>query len=152
MKNPLLSICIPTYNRAHYLKDCLISIQTQFDENKDLLDLVEVVISDNASADNTKEVAQSYAPIFNNFLYVSSEKNVGFDLNIVNVITNATGKYCWYLADDDVLINGSIDYIVKKLQTNEYDVITVGSHPVTGDDYKTRKVFNVILFLIARTI
>lgn len=142
MKNPLLSICIPTYNRAHYLKDCLISIQTQFDENKDLLDLVEVVISDNASTDNTKEVAQSYAPIFNNFLYVSSEKNVGFDLNIVNVITNATGKYCWYLADDDVLINGSIDYIVKKLQTNEYDVITVGSHPVTGDDYKTRKVFN----------
>lgn len=142
MKKPLLSISIPTYNRAHYLEDCLNSVKLQLDANKELQDLVEVVISDNASADNTEEVAKKYKHSFNHFTYVRNEKNVGFDLNIVNVITNATGMYCWYLADDDVLINGSIDYIVEKLKTHEYDVVTVGTHPVTGDDYRTRKVFN----------
>ena len=55
MNKPLLSICIPTYNRAHYLKECLGSIVAQFDD-RDVRDNVEVVVSDNASPDNTREL------------------------------------------------------------------------------------------------
>ncbi len=142
MKTPLLTISIPTYNRAHYLEDCLNSINIQLDRHKELQDIVEVVISDNASTDSTKEVAEKYRDSFKNFVYIVNEKNLGFDLNIFNVVKNSSGVYCWYLADDDVLINGSIDYIIEKLQSNKYDVITMGSSPVTEADYRVRKTFN----------
>ncbi len=143
MKNPLLTISIPTYNRAHYLEDCLNSINIQLDQHKELQDIVEVVISDNASTDSTKEVAEKYRDSFKNFVYIANEKNLGFDLNVFNVVKNSSGTYCWYLADDDVLVNGSIDYIVEKLKTEQYDVITMRSSPMTGDtNYKNRTVFN----------
>ena len=56
-KQPLLSICIPTYNRAEYLEGALKNIVTDsaFDSR------VEVIISDNASTDNTQEVGKKYS-------------------------------------------------------------------------------------------
>jgi len=56
-EKPLLSICIPTYNRAEYLAkslDTLVCLP-EFNSSE-----VEVVISDNASTDNTQEVAKKY--------------------------------------------------------------------------------------------
>ena len=52
---PLLSICIPTYNRSGYLEQCLESIvhQERFDE-------IEVIISDNCSTDDTEAVCKKY--------------------------------------------------------------------------------------------
>jgi glycosyltransferase involved in cell wall biosynthesis len=53
---PLLSVCIPTYNRAGYLHECLSSIETRGLDN-----LVEVVVSDNASTDDTLDVLKEFA-------------------------------------------------------------------------------------------
>ncbi len=142
MKTPLLSISVPTYNRAHYLEDCLNSVKIQLDLNPALKDLIEVVVSDNASTDTTKEVAEKYRKYFTHYTYVVNEKNLGFDPNVLSSVKNATGTYCWYLADDDVMVNGSLDYVVEKLLTNKYDVITVESAPITSIDYRDRKVFN----------
>ena len=53
-----LSICIPTYNRAEYLKEALDSIIKQINDTN--RDKVEICISDNASEDNTKELIENY--------------------------------------------------------------------------------------------
>src|SRR3989338_7717414 len=83
MNKPLLSICIPTYNRAHYLKECLDSIVAQFNDSE-VRDNVEVVVSDNASLDKTRELAEEYCRKFNNIKYFRNNENIGFDLNVAN--------------------------------------------------------------------
>jgi abequosyltransferase len=57
-KEPLLSICIPTYNREKYLRRLLDSIvfQKEFIDTND----VEIVIADNASTDSTEELVNEY--------------------------------------------------------------------------------------------
>ena len=71
MNKPLLSICIPTYNRAEYLKNSIESIICQ-DEFKNKQ--VEIVIADNASTDNTESVARPYAQRYENIFYYRNEK------------------------------------------------------------------------------
>ena len=62
-KGPLLSICIPTYNRSKSLRICLLSILSQ---TKGYEEDVEVVVSDNCSDDDTMQVvewAREYGPL-----------------------------------------------------------------------------------------
>lgn len=87
-EKPLLSICIPTYNRSAYLKKSLDSIISQ---NEFLDGTVEVVISDNASTDDTKEVVESYLNKYNNIYYSKNEENVR-DKNYPIVLSKAHGK------------------------------------------------------------
>lgn len=69
----LVSICIPTYNRATCLKRCLESLirQPEF-----LHGDVEIVVSDNCSTDNTREVVQKYRAKYANIKYYKNEKNI----------------------------------------------------------------------------
>lgn len=139
---PLLSICIPTYNRAHYLESCLHSIYIQCKDNPLLQSSVEVVVSNNCSTDSTEEVVKKYRSHFEHYTYVCNETNVGLDMNVVSVVKNATGVYCWYLGDDDTIVNGGINHIINLLKTNQYDVVTVEAEPVTqGRDYETKQRF-----------
>lgn len=84
---PILSICIPTYNRSTYLKKCIDSIvcQMPFIEEK-----VEVVISDNASNDNTYEIIQPYLNSYSNIYYYCNDENIR-DKNFPVVISKAHG-------------------------------------------------------------
>ena len=84
----LLSICIPTYNRAEYLREALENITSDpaFD------DRVEVVISDNASPDHTREVGEEFADRFPNVRYFRNERNL-VDENFEIVLRHGRGKY-----------------------------------------------------------
>lgn len=99
---PLLSICIPTYNREKYLKECLDSIINQdgFEKNK-----IEIVISDNASQDKTQELAERYQKQYKNIKYFKNNKNIGAILNVINISHKADWKYLWIIWDDDKILN-----------------------------------------------
>jgi len=140
MTKPLLSICIPTFNRANYLEMCLESIKMQLEENAELNDFVEVVVSDNASTDNTKEIVEKYRNFFKNFTFVSSNTNLGVDVNTVTVLKNATGTYGWFFGDDDLIVNGAIDAIFEKLKTDEYDFIGLEATPITSENSSGKKI------------
>ncbi|MBF05409.1 hypothetical protein CL644_01745 [bacterium] len=127
MKKPILSICIPTFNRAGYLHDCLESIALQVCKDESFNSQIEVVVSDNASTDETKSVVDEYKNRFTNFTYTRNEENLGFDLNILNVVRSASGEYIWYLGDDDLIVNGSLKFVTGLLETREYDVGGVAS-------------------------
>lgn len=70
---PLISLCIPTYNRGNYLKRCIESIIVQEEFRNGT---VEIVISDNASDDNTQEIVREYAEKYHNIIYSRNEVNV----------------------------------------------------------------------------
>jgi glycosyltransferase involved in cell wall biosynthesis len=112
---PLLSVCIPTYNRGHLLR---VTLQTLLPQVKQAGDLVEVWISDNASPDNTAEVVEesrALGPLH----YSRNTSNLGYHGNTVKLSTQlARGDYVWVLGDDDLLMPGTIRRILDTIQAN----------------------------------
>lgn len=118
MNQPLLSICIPTYNRASYLRECLDSIIPQIEKNS-LDEKVEIVIADNASSDDTENIVATYISLFPGLTYFKNETNLGFDRSFVRLISKSTGRYCLCLGDDDALFEDSLVYLVDVLEKNQ---------------------------------
>ncbi|KKU76033.1 MAG: O antigen biosynthesis abequosyltransferase RfbV, partial [Candidatus Wolfebacteria bacterium GW2011_GWA1_47_6] len=126
---PLLSICLTTYKRPHGLQETLESIVRQFNDER-VCEQVEVVISDNGDDDETAAIVRSFQERFENIRYFRNETNIGCNGNIFNAVTRANGYYCWYMADDDVIINGAIEFILDKIKDHQYDVVTIEATPI----------------------
>ena len=117
MKRPLLSICIPTYNRASFLQNCLDSIISQFEDN-DVKNNVNIIIADNASIDDTQNVVKNYQEKHPNIpiTYFRNEKNLGFDRSFKKLIETSTGEYCISIGDDYAFFEGTLSYLLKKIR------------------------------------
>jgi len=103
--NHLLTIGIPTYNGEKYIKDTLDSVFSQINHN--LAEKVDVLVSDNASIDNTAHIVANYIAKHGDIVqYVKNPTNMGFDWNLNNLFTHARGKYVWLMGDDDALYDG----------------------------------------------
>jgi GT2 family glycosyltransferase len=94
---PLVTIGIPTYNGGHRLFRPLKSIWAQNYPN------LEVVISDNCSTDDTKNIVGNICKEHPQIKYVRQDKNIGQIPNYYFLIQAAKGKYFMWLADDDFL-------------------------------------------------
>ena len=112
MTQPLLSICIPTYNRASFLDQCLSAIvhQDGFDER------VEVVISDNASTDNTQELCKKYTEQYPNIRYFRNEV---MGPNLHPVLQRATGLLRKVTNDTILYQPGAIEYMLQAIEENK---------------------------------
>lgn len=111
---PLISICIPTYNRAGNLKKCLNSI---FRQIKTWMN-IEVVIVNNDSPDNTEEVVMSFKNKYDNIIYIKNENNIGGDKNILYVPTYANGQFVFLHGDDDYFMDGSLVNVYNFVKDN----------------------------------
>jgi abequosyltransferase len=108
--NFLLSICIPTYNRAGFLPATLQSILSQYQDD------VQIVICDNGSCDQTDGVVKEFQKRYLHIEYFRFEKNVGPDRCFLKTVELASGKYCWLLGDDDILEPGALGLILDKIK------------------------------------
>ncbi len=116
-----LSIGIPTYNGAKSIKETLESILKQLDT---INESIEILISDNASTDNTKDIIQEYINKYPKiFSYYKNEENIGYDRNVDNIFKKAKGEYVWLLGDDDVYYEGSLNYLFNILNGNNIDIV-----------------------------
>lgn len=118
MSRPLLSICIPTYNRAAFLPTCLESIISQITD-EELHKSIEVVIADNASTDNTENVVKEYLEKYPYIVYFRNERNLGFDRSFERLIEKSSGKYCLSIGDDDAFFEDTLKYIVDTIKTTD---------------------------------
>ena len=111
---PLLSICIPTYNRKNKLESTLSCLIPQC-----LGKNVEIVVSDNASDDGTAKYCMIQACDHTFFSYFRQKKNVGFSDNLITVLSKAKGKYLWTLGDDEALHTEVVTYLLDTItETN----------------------------------
>ena len=108
---PLLSICISTYNRAAWLGLSLKNLERLIPFP---IDEVEIVVCDNTSTDNTPEVVKPYMGR-NDFRYYRNLRNVGMLGNLQVTAHHARGRHVWILGDDDLVKPGSIERILKVL-------------------------------------
>ncbi|MGU3492729.1 glycosyltransferase family 2 protein [Xanthobacteraceae bacterium A53D] len=109
-----LSICIPTYNRAHFLVHLLPNLR----EASAVFDFTwEIVISDNNSTDDTAEVVERFRAEGMPIRYFKQAENkLGW--NIVSAFHRAHGKYVTYLADDDLILPEALADNIRFMQAN----------------------------------
>ena len=141
---PLLSIVIPTYNRAKYLERCLESIVCQQG------DYYEIVVSDNASPDNTQEIMQKYITDRRIHYYRNGE-NLGGRENIFKATKLAQGEYVFWLSDDDYLLPNSLSKVFEVIKANSHLGYIYSPfktiHDISGDVFCEYKNFSVDTFL-----
>lgn len=108
---PVLSICIPTLNRAPLLQVLLENLQR---ETSACLDRIEIVVADNASTDDTPGIVrQCPLPV----VYGRQEKTVGLARNMLFATTVlASGEFVWLLGDDDLVLPGGVARVLRSIE------------------------------------
>ena len=118
MKQPLVSVIIPSLNSGKFLRECLESIKKQIYQN------IEIIIVDNNSKDNTREIAKRYTKhVFIHGPERAAQVNFG--------AAKALGKYLYRVDADFVLEQEVISQCVRECEQKKLDAIAV--HNTSGD-------------------
>ena len=105
---PRLTIAIPTYRRPEYLREALASISA---DARQVLDRLEVVVSDNASRDETEQVAASFSEL--PLDYHCNSQNEGAVQNVLAACERCSGDYVFLLFDDDLVTPGALAAVLN---------------------------------------
>jgi len=125
MKKQKVSVCIPIYNGGEYLRQTLESVLRQDYKN------LEVIISDNCSTDNTREIVQSF--IDGRIRYHRNPRTVGCTKNWNRCIALAKGEYIAIFHADDVYSKEMVSKEAAFLDKNK-DCAAVFSAAIVIDD------------------
>lgn len=104
-----VSVCIPTYNGAGYIRSAIDSVLQQ--EYQDF----EVVIVDNCSTDQTEALVAELSLLSEKIRFFRNEKNIGLAGNLNKCIEHARGEYIKYLCVDDLLLPGCLEQMAAAL-------------------------------------
>lgn len=132
---PLLTIAIPTFNRAICLRESLSSLFDQLVAQPN----VELIVSDNASTDKTPAVIEEFEKRGLKLRYLRNEVNVGPDANFLQCFEQARGKYLWLLGDDDVVVPGGLEKILRMLTEADYALVCLCLYAFRSDYLAERK-------------
>ena len=113
---PLVSICIPTYNRAQFIEKAIESALNQTYSN------IEVIVVDNASTDNTKSDLNKYTDP--RLKYVKNKHNIGMFANFNRCLELANGEYIQLLHSDDYIDNDFIEKCITFLESHKNVCLT----------------------------
>lgn len=116
MKQPLLTIAIPTYHRAQKLDKQLAwavnAIDGRWDE-------VELIVSDNASPDETPQVCEKWKEQSGGCLNILRQsQNIGLARNVLFCIKKAQGEFVWVVGDDDIIFDDTIEWVLNQLRSD----------------------------------
>lgn len=116
LNSPLISIIMPAYNSEEYISESIDSVLTQTYNNW------ELVIVDDGSIDNTREVIRKYEKedIRIKYLYQTNQRQ-GKARN--NGIKHSTGSLIAFLDSDDIWVNSKLELQVKELIKNDVDLV-----------------------------
>jgi glycosyltransferase involved in cell wall biosynthesis len=127
----LVSICIPTYNRAEYLrravKSCLSQTYSDF----------EVIITDNSTNDESAKMAAKWTDP--RVRYFKNEGNIGPYASVLRALAFAKGKYIKFLMDDDLLKPRCLELMVQAMEDNPSVAVTMA--PLELIDENDRRIF-----------
>jgi glycosyltransferase involved in cell wall biosynthesis len=112
MKNPLVSICIPTYNSERYISLTLESILSQTYKN------LEIIVSDNCSTDNTIEIVKKFVLKDYRIKLSINKTNLGFSANSNALINLASSEFIAIFHSDDIYDKNIIHEQLEFLSLN----------------------------------
>lgn len=115
-----LTIAVPTFNRCNLL-DSFLSYHLPIAKKYG----VQVLISDNGSTDDTKEVLKKWCYKFSNIKVVSLVVNIGPERNFENALKKSDGKYVWLVGDTYRVPEKGIMYILEDFDEPEFYVFNL---------------------------
>lgn len=93
---------------------------------KEILDKLEIIVSDNCSTDNTEEIVNFYIQKGLPCVYSKNTTNLGMDGNFVKCFKLAKARYVWLLGDDDCILLNSLINVVDRLSVcDEYGLVHI---------------------------
>lgn len=127
MNKPIISIIIPVYNVALFLRQCIQSIISQEGN-------VEVILADDGSPDESPSICDEYAQKDNRIHVihkqnggVSSARNAGLDA--------AQGEWIWFVDGDDYIADNVLKRIYQEIQKHPHaDLIQMGMNYLYDDN------------------
>lgn len=140
-KFPLVSIGMPVYNGEKYVRQALDSLLVQ--DFKDF----ELIISDNASTDNTTEICKQYLRKDNRIKYYRNEVNIGAVANFNNLINYATAPYFMWASHDDMWEPSYISKLINIMESDKSIVLAFSDFDNIDEDGKQIRVYPKILKL-----
>ncbi len=112
---PKISVIIPVYNTEEYLKECLDSIIEQTLKN------LEIIIVNDGSTDNSKEICEEYASK-DNRIKIIYQKNQGAAIARNKGIAMAKGEYLYFLDSDDYIAADMLEKMLNKIEQEQADI------------------------------
>jgi abequosyltransferase len=116
MHRKLITIAVPTYNRAVDLDKSLSFLLPQIEKFKHS---IHFMVSDNASTQDNRSVIDKYIKQGYDIDYVLQEVNIGMDGNFSYIYEKAATKYVWMISDDDILVEDGIETILNFLNNSQ---------------------------------
>jgi glycosyltransferase involved in cell wall biosynthesis len=111
-RNPIVSVCIPTFANPTGVQDVIGTLAAQVPN----VDLVEFCISDNSEDDRTTRVVQELRTKLPGLHYSQNRENLGYDRNVERVLKMATGNYCWLLSDNETVKEGALTAVMQSIE------------------------------------
>lgn len=120
----LLTIAIPTYNRADKLDNQLHWLHQAIRQED--FDTIELAVLDNHSSDHTPDVCQKWKAILGDkIIIIRNEQNLGLVGNYLKGVTIAQGLFYWGIGDDDKLDSMLIQKLIDEIRQKEHQNITL---------------------------
>jgi glycosyltransferase involved in cell wall biosynthesis len=135
---PLVSVCIPTYNRAERLRRAVDRLQGGSYSN------LEIIISDNASTDHTRELCEDLCRRDSRIRYFRQPVNRGLTANFEFARCQATGEYFLWHGDDDYLAADYISGCVQELERHPELILCSGRAAYHSGDHAITRYGNII--------
>ena len=109
---PILSICIPTYNRPREFEKLLKQLIPQLDER------FEIVVRDDSTNKDSIEIFESMTKQKRYSTQYHKGEKIGVDAANLFLMEKARGNFIWWFSDDDILLNGGIQAAIKIINSN----------------------------------
>ncbi len=130
---PQISIIIPVYNSARYLRECLSSICTQSFKNW------EIVAVDDGSIDESSKILEEYAT--DSRIQVIHKKNGGVSAARNDGLAIARGNYILFVDSDDILSDGALQKYWDEVRRTNADVVIADHYSFWENGEKKRYKF-----------
>lgn len=122
MNAKLVSVVIPTFNRANLIEECINSVLSQTYSN------IEIIVCDDASTDNTETKVNKLQSISAKKIhYIKFLKNKGPSAARNAGMNSATGEYIAFLDSDDLWLPAKLEREIEKLEKEGKDISLSGS-------------------------
>ena len=141
MHQPLVSVIMTTYNGEQYLRPQLETVLTQSYKN------IEIIICDDFSTDNTREIIKDFADADKRISYYFNELNLGVNKNFEQGFSKAKGDFIAIADQDDIWLPGKIEEQMALFTANEIVLVHSISVRFSGETFPIiKKASSVNLF------
>lgn len=130
IEKPILTVGVPLFNSENHVDQLLQSILSQ------TLRDIEIIVSDNASTDNTEKIVRSYAAKDSRIRYIRQNSNIGAVENFSFLLKEANSQFFTWAAADDVRTSDFFELNTKFLMDNSEYVASTS--PNSFDEFRNK--------------